>query len=86
MAFESLSKEQIESSKDTFTLFPEGETTNGEVGLLAFSAVEIPSGVIIQPLAIKVSRPFLNTTSVSGTRMLELFIVLFCPNTHFVLK
>jgi len=86
VVFESLTKEQIESSEEPLITFPEGDTTNGEVGILAFSAVEIPPGVTIQPVAIKVSRIFMNSTCVGATLLQEVLITLLSPNTHFSLK
>ncbi|ODN05437.1 Ancient ubiquitous protein 1 [Orchesella cincta] len=79
-------QDSIEASEVSFVVFPEGETTSGEVGLLAFSAVEIPNGINVQPVAIKVSRHWFNTSSVTGGLLNELLIFLFLPNTHFSLR
>jgi len=66
--------------------FPETESTNGIGGLLTF--VDIPSadGKLVQPIAIAVSRPFLNVNNIHCGPLSELFYTLFSPNTHFTLK
>lgn len=82
----SQTHEVIEASDDSFILFPEGEATSGEKGVLAFTAVEIPTGVTVQPVAIKVSRHWFNTSAISGNLVNELLLFLFLPNTHFSLR
>jgi len=91
--FSTMTREKLQGSRDSYVLFPEGEVTNGEMGVLSFvrpggGGIDIPTGVVIQPVGIKVSRAFLNTSSVSCGRKLahEIFLLLFCPNTHFILK
>jgi hypothetical protein len=86
MATDGLTSEVVEGSEEPLIIYPEGESTNGEVGILAFSAVEIPSGVTIQPVAVKVSRVFMNTTCVGGSLFQEVLVTLICPNTHFSIR
>lgn len=86
VSLESQTQEIIEASDQALVVFPEGEQTSGEVGVLAFTAIEIPVGVTVQPVAIKVSRHWFNTSAISGNIVSELLIFLFLPNTHFSLR
>jgi len=80
-----LTAQKLEASTEPFLLFPEEETTSGEKGLLSFSAINLPVDTMVQPIAIKVSRPFLHSSVVSSSIFQELMIGLFVPNTHFTL-
>jgi len=86
MAVERLSREDVECVPESLITFPEGETTNGERGVLSFTAVEVPVGVTIQPVAIKVTRLLMNTNCVGSSLMQEALVALICPNTHFSLR
>jgi len=83
---DNLTRDDIDSSEEPWLLFPEGEATNGVAGLLSFSAVELPEGLVVQPVALQVSRYFFNPSSLSGSLTQQILISLFVPNTHFAMR
>jgi len=74
---------------EALIFFPEGESTNGSSGLLTFGdlppQVENPER-LVQPIALSVSRTFLNVNTLESGLGSEFFLTLFSFNTHYRLK
>lgn len=82
-------KKHCEESDLPILAHPEGDTTNGRVGLLKFSTWPFCVGEPISPVILHVRRPYLLnvSTSVLGSRWWsDLFWFLFSPCTIFTIR
>lgn len=82
-------KKHIEESDIPILAFPEGATTNGNVGLLKFSSWPFSLNHPVQPLLITVSRLSILDISPSileSTWWSDIFWFLFTPFTFFTLR
>ncbi|KPP79071.1 ancient ubiquitous protein 1-like, partial [Scleropages formosus] len=66
-------------------LFPEEETTNGRAGLLRFSSWAFSVSDCVQPVALRVKRPFLPLSVAESSWVTELLWTLFIPFTVYQL-
>ncbi|KAM6980890.1 lipid droplet-regulating VLDL assembly factor AUP1 [Aplochiton taeniatus] len=64
-------------------LFPEEETTNGRAGLLKFSSWPFSVTHSIQPVAVRVKRPFLALNTPGSSWVTELLWTFFVPCTVY---
>lgn len=64
-------------------LFPEEDTTNGRAGLLKFSSWPFSLTEPIQPVALRVSRPFIALSLPECSWLLELMWTFFVPLTIY---
>ncbi|XP_041049053.1 lipid droplet-regulating VLDL assembly factor AUP1 isoform X1 [Carcharodon carcharias] len=67
-------------------LFPEDETTNGNVGLLKFSSWPFTIDNIVQPLVLTVRRPFVSVNVVESSWVIELLWMFFIPFTVYQVR
>lgn len=82
---------QVISDKRKVVCFPEGETTSGSAGLLKFQARTLEKHrqtnptLSVQPLALKVTRPFpaLAISVLDAPIWADIFFFLFSPCTTF---
>ncbi|XP_029963631.1 lipid droplet-regulating VLDL assembly factor AUP1 [Salarias fasciatus] len=64
-------------------LFPEEDTTNGRAGLLKFSSWPFSLTESIQPVALRVSRPFISLSTPESSWLTELLWTFFVPCTVY---
>lgn len=64
-------------------LFPEEDTTNGRAGLLKFSSWPFSLTDSIQPVALRVTRPFIALSTPESSWLLELLWTFFAPCTVY---
>lgn len=64
-------------------LFPEEDTTNGRAGLLKFSSWPVSLTDSIQPVALRVTRPFIALSTPESSWLLELLWTFFAPCTVY---
>jgi len=75
-------------------IFPEGDTTSGKTGLLKFQLRVLEQlkqnspSLAIQPIALKVSRPFpfFSVTNLDSSVWSDIFFLLFSPCTIFNIR
>ncbi|XP_058049345.1 lipid droplet-regulating VLDL assembly factor AUP1 isoform X2 [Ahaetulla prasina] len=67
-------------------LFPEEATTNGRVGLLRFSSWPFSIVDAVQPLALRVWRPFVAVSVAGASWVTELLWTLFVPVTIYQVR
>ncbi|XP_029104778.1 ancient ubiquitous protein 1-like isoform X1 [Scleropages formosus] len=67
-------------------LFPEEETTNGRAGLLRFSSWAFSVSDCVQPVALRVKRPFLPLSVAESSWVTELLWTLFIPFTVYQVR
>jgi len=75
-------------------IFPEGDTTSGKKGLLKFQLRVLEQlkqnnpNLTVQPLALKVSRPFpsFSVTALDSSVWADIFFLLFSPCTTFNIR
>ena len=85
---------QVVADQKRLVSFPEGETTTGRRGLLKFQHRTIEEhrrtnpGSPIQPLTIKISRPFpaFSVSTLDAPVWTDIFFLLFSPCTTFNVK
>ncbi|XP_037833270.1 lipid droplet-regulating VLDL assembly factor AUP1 [Kryptolebias marmoratus] len=64
-------------------LFPEEDTTNGRAGLLKFSSWPFSLTGSIQPVALRVTRPFVSLSTLGSSWLTELLWTFFTPCTVY---
>ncbi|XP_070612853.1 lipid droplet-regulating VLDL assembly factor AUP1 isoform X2 [Erythrolamprus reginae] len=67
-------------------LFPEEATTNGRVGLLRFSSWPFSIAGAVQPLALRVWRPFVAVSVAGASWVTELLWTFFVPVTVYQVR
>ncbi|XP_070804889.1 lipid droplet-regulating VLDL assembly factor AUP1 isoform X1 [Pituophis catenifer annectens] len=67
-------------------LFPEEATTNGRVGLLRFSSWPFSIADVVQPLALRVWRPFVAVSVAGASWITELLWTFFVPVTVYQVR
>ncbi|KAM8939645.1 lipid droplet-regulating VLDL assembly factor AUP1 [Pelodytes ibericus] len=83
---ESLKHYLSQPGSTPLLLFPEEETTNGKTGLLHFSSWPFSLSDCIQPLSLRVRRPFISATVAGCPWVIELFWMLFIPFTIYQVR
>lgn len=68
---------------DPLLLFPEEDTTNGRAGLLKFSSWPFTLTEPVQPVALRVSRPFIALSVPESSWLVELMWTFFVPFTVY---
>uniref|UniRef100_A0A7N9AT76 Lipid droplet-regulating VLDL assembly factor AUP1 n=1 Tax=Mastacembelus armatus TaxID=205130 RepID=A0A7N9AT76_9TELE len=64
-------------------LFPEEDTTNGRVGLLKFSSWPFSLTDSVQPVALRVTRPLIASSTLESSWLMELLWTFFVPCTVY---
>ncbi|XP_008325735.1 lipid droplet-regulating VLDL assembly factor AUP1 [Cynoglossus semilaevis] len=80
---ESLQRYCSTEGTTSLLLFPEEETTNGRAGLLKFSSWPFSLTDSIQPVALRVTRPFIALSTPETSWLLELLWTFFVPCTVY---
>ncbi|XP_034037737.1 ancient ubiquitous protein 1 [Thalassophryne amazonica] len=80
---ETLQRYCLNESTLPLLLFPEEDTTNGRAGLLKFSSWPFSLTDSIQPVALRVTRPFVALNTPESTWLVELLWTFFAPCTVY---
>ncbi|KAM6441102.1 lipid droplet-regulating VLDL assembly factor AUP1 isoform 2-T2 [Liasis olivaceus] len=83
---ESLKGYCSQGSNPPLLLFPEEATTNGRVGLLRFSSWPFSIADTVQPLALRVWRPFVAVSVAGASWVTELLWTFFVPITVYQVR
>ncbi|KAB5571335.1 hypothetical protein PHYPO_G00223870 [Pangasianodon hypophthalmus] len=67
-------------------LFPEEDTTNGRAGLLKFSSWPFSVADAVQPVALRVKRPFIAVNVTESSWLTELLWTFFVPFTVYQVR
>ncbi|XP_028315060.1 lipid droplet-regulating VLDL assembly factor AUP1 [Gouania willdenowi] len=80
---ESLQRYCSSESTSPLLLFPEEDTTNGRAGLLKFSSWPFSLTETIQPVGLRVTRPFISLSTPESSWLMELLWTFFIPCTVY---